>query len=76
MSTAQEFAHNATEVLTRLDDERLALLAEILAAVLVTRGVITAPLILRAARELRATTPRPPAAPAAIYSESCEPPGS
>lgn len=71
MRSLQEFASDLERVLAHLDAEHLVIVGELYTAVLIQRGVLHAPRILRAVAELRALAPTMPAPAAEIFSADC-----
>jgi len=74
MRSDSQFCLDVSDVVSRLSDERVAILCEVLAVVLVTRavspslGFMTCAHLLRSRAAAEEST-RPP-----IFSASCEPP--
>jgi len=73
----EQLAHNASEVVSRMDDDELAMMLDVLAVVLVCRGVFPRRGFGQCASELRARADRLPPIAAPIHSDDCGPsPGS
>jgi hypothetical protein len=70
----ETLAHNASEVVSRMDDDELAMMLDVLAVVLVCRGIFPRRGFGECASELRARAERCPRPAAPILSADCSPP--